>query len=60
MYKLVEEISEKREIALIAAIVYIFIPYKLATIYNRFAIGEFSAYMFLPLVFLDSIDSIEG
>lgn len=52
MYKLVEEISEKREIALIAAIVYIFIPYKLATIYNRFAIGEFSAYMFLPLVFL--------
>lgn len=52
MYKLVEEISEKREIALIAAIVYTFIPYKLATTYNRFAIGEFSAYMFLPLVFL--------
>lgn len=52
MYKLVEGISEKREIALISAIVYIFIPYKMATMYNRFAIGEFSAYMFLPLVFL--------
>lgn len=52
MYKLVEEISEKKEIALIAAIFYTFIPYRLATIYTRFAIGEFSAYMFLPILFL--------
>ncbi len=52
MYKLVEEISDKREIALISAIFYIFIPYRLATIYTRFAIGEFSAYMFFPMVFL--------
>lgn len=52
MYKLVQEITDKREISLIAAIIYIFIPYRLETIYNRFAIGEFSAYMFLPLVFL--------
>lgn len=52
MYQLVKEITAKRPIALFAAIVYIFIPYRLETIYNRFAIGEFSAYMFLPLLFL--------
>ncbi|MGN1327472.1 MAG: hypothetical protein ACI4VQ_05320 [Clostridia bacterium] len=52
MYKLVQEITDKREISLIAAIIYFFIPYRLETIYNRFAIGEFSAYMFIPLVFL--------
>lgn len=52
MYHLVREVSNKREIALVAAIIYTFIPYKLETIYNRFAIGEFSAYMFIPLVFL--------
>lgn len=52
MYKLMQEITDKREISLLAAIIYIFIPYRLETIYNRFAIGEFSAYMFFPLVFL--------
>lgn len=52
MYKLVKEISNKKEIALFSAIIYIFIPYRLETIYTRFAIGEFSAYIFIPLVFL--------
>lgn len=52
MYYFVKELSGKREIALFSAIIYIFIPYRLETIYNRFAIGEFSAYMFIPLVFL--------
>lgn len=52
MYKLMQEITDKREISLLAAIIYIFIPYRLETMYNRFAIGEFSAYMFFPLVFL--------
>ena len=52
MYKLVHQITKKSQIALIAAIIYIFIPYRLETIYNRFAIGEFSAYMFIPIVFM--------
>lgn len=52
MYHLVKEISNRRDIALVSAIIYTFIPYRLETIYNRFAIGEFSAYMFIPLVFL--------
>ena len=52
MYQFVKELSDRREIALLSAVIYIFIPYRLETIYNRFAIGEFSAYMFIPLVFL--------
>lgn len=52
MYKLVYQITKKREMALLSAIIYTFIPYRLETIYNRFAIGEFSAYMFIPIVFM--------
>lgn len=52
MYKCVQEITGKKEIALLAGVIYTLFPYKLETIYDRFAIGEFSAYMFLPLVFL--------
>lgn len=51
MYNFLCEITKKREIAVIGAIIYILIPYRLETIYNRFAIGEFSAYMFFPMLF---------
>lgn len=60
MYQFVKELSGKREIALFSAIVYIFIPYRLETIYHRFAIGEFSAYMFIPLVFLGLYNLLYG
>lgn len=60
MYHLVKEISNRRDVALVAAIIYTFIPYRLETIYNRFAIGEFSAYMFIPLVFLGLYNLLYG
>lgn len=52
MYKCTKEITDNNEIALLAGIIYTLFPYRLETIYDRFAIGEFSSYMFLPLVFL--------
>lgn len=52
MYYMVKEIANRQDIALISSIIYIFIPYRLETIYSRFAIGEFSAYIFIPLVFM--------
>lgn len=60
MYKLTEEIIDekssvyenKRIISFISAILYLIFPYKLGNIYIRFAIGEFAAAMFLPLLFL--------
>lgn len=51
MYNFLYEISKKREIAILGAVIYAFIPYRLETIFNRFAIGEFTAYIFFPMLF---------
>lgn len=52
MYKFVYQVTNKRSIALFSAIFYMIAPYKLANVYKRFAIGEFTAMVFIPLVFL--------
>lgn len=59
MYKMVYQITQKRTIAILAAIFYLIAPYKLANIYKRFAIGEFTAMVFIPLVFLGLYNLIE-
>lgn len=51
MYKLAIRVTKKRTIAVFAAIFYMLIPYRLQTIYTRFAIGEFTSYIFIPIVF---------
>ena len=51
MYNFLYEVSKKREIATLGAVIYAFIPYRLETIFNRFAIGEFTAYIFFPMLF---------
>lgn len=60
MYNFIYETTKKRQIAIIVAVIYIFIPYRLETIYNRFAIGEFSAYMFLPVLFQGLYNLLHG
>lgn len=52
MYKFVYEVTKNKGIALFSAIFYMIAPYKLANVYKRFAIGEFTAMIFIPLVFL--------
>lgn len=52
MYQFVYQVTNKRAIALFSAIFYLVAPYKLANVYKRFAIGEFTAMVFIPLVFL--------
>lgn len=52
MYQFVYQVTKKRSIALFSAIFYLIAPYKLANVYKRFAIGEFTAMIFIPLVFL--------
>lgn len=52
MYQFVYQVTKKRSIALFSAIFYLIAPYKLANIYKRYAIGEFTAMVFVPLVFL--------
>lgn len=52
MYQFVYKVTNKRILALFSAIFYLIAPYKLANVYKRFAIGEFTASVFIPLVFL--------
>lgn len=52
MYRFVYQATKNRGIALFSAIFYLIAPYKLANVYKRFAIGEFTAMIFIPLVFL--------
>jgi len=52
MYQFVYQVTGKRVIALFASIFYLIAPYKLANVYKRYAIGEFVAMIFIPLVFL--------
>lgn len=51
MYQFVYRITKNRIISLFAAIIYLFAPYKLANIYKRYAIGEFTGFIFIPIVF---------
>ena len=60
MYKFLLEVTKKKEIALISAIIYMVLPYRLEDIYNRFAIGEFTAFVFIPLVFLGLYNLLNG
>ena len=52
MYQFVFQVTKKRSIALFSALFYLIAPYKLANVYKRFAIGEFTAMVFMPYVFL--------
>lgn len=51
MYNLVNEVTKKKGIALFSAIVYMIFPYRFECIFNRYAIGEFTAFVFIPIVF---------
>lgn len=52
MYKFTYQVTKNRVIALLSAIFYLIAPYKLLNVYKRFAIGEFTALVFIPIVFL--------
>lgn len=52
MYQFTYQVTKNRVISLFAGFFYMIIPYKLENIYKRFAIGEFTAMVFIPFVFL--------
>ena len=45
---------------ILGAVIYAFIPYRLETIFNRFAIGEFTAYIFFPMLFHGLFNLLKG
>lgn len=51
MYKFVYKVTKRRKMAVISAIIYISMPYKLSNIYSRNAVGEYTAFIFIPIIF---------
>ena len=51
MYTFVKKVTKNRFAGLLAAIIYIFAPYRLTDMYMRTAIAELASFVFLPLVF---------
>lgn len=51
MYFFVYDISKKKDISLLSAILYMTAPYLLYDIYVRMAIGEIASFAFVPLLF---------
>ena len=51
MYRFTYLVTKRRIISLITSLIYISMPYKLSDIYARNAIGEYTAFVFIPLVF---------
>lgn len=52
MYKLVKDISDNKNVGVLAGSLYMMAPYHLTDLYVRNAIAEFASFMFIPLVFL--------
>lgn len=52
MYKFMKNLTRNSEVALLASILYMSFPYHLTDLYTRNAIGEFTSFTFIPLVFL--------
>ena len=60
MYNFVNEVTKKKGIALISGILYVIFPYRFENLYNRFAIGEFTAFVFIPIVFQGLYNLLNG
>ena len=52
MFKFVSNVSENKNVGVLAGALYIMAPYHLTDLYVRNALAEFASFMFIPLVFL--------
>jgi len=55
MYKFVKKVTRKNNVAILAAVLYILLPYRITDMYIRNALAELASFVFLPLVFLRTI-----
>ncbi len=60
MYNFILKISERKAIAILASLIYIAAPYKLTDIYSRNAVGEYTSFIFIPLVFEGLYELLKG
>ncbi len=59
MYLFVKKITNNKIASLIAAVLYIAAPYKLTDIYSRNAMGEYIAFIFIPIFFNGLYEIVE-
>ncbi len=60
MYNFVNEVTKNKKISFLSAIIYMVFPYRLEDMFNRFAIGEFTAFVFMPIVFQGLYNLLNG
>ena len=51
MYWFAFKVTKKKFASLVAALIYMLAPYKFTDIYSRNAVGEYTAFIFIPMVF---------
>ncbi len=52
MYKFLKNFTRNNEVAILGSVLYMTFPYHLTDLYTRNALGEYTAFVFIPLVFL--------
>lgn len=60
MYNFIHEVTKNKGLSFLSAVIYMIFPYRLEVLFNRFAIGEFTAFLFIPLVFQGLYDLLHG
>lgn len=60
MYNFINEVTKNKGLSFLSAIIYMIFPYRLEVLYNRFAIGEFTAFLFIPIVFQGLHNLLKG
>lgn len=60
MYNFINEVTKKKGIALLSGILYMIFPYRFEDTINRYAIGEFTAFVFIPIVFQGMYNLLHG
>ncbi len=51
MYEFTKKVTKNRYAGLLASALYIFVPYRLTDMYQRYAIAELASFIFLPITF---------
>lgn len=60
MYHCTYEITKKRPVALMASIIYMASPYRFEDMYIRFALAEFTTFIFIPILFQGMYNLFQG
>lgn len=59
-YLFIKEVTNKKYVSLMAAIIYISFPYHLYDIYVRMSLGEIMAFVFIPILFHGIYNTLNG